>query len=80
MSIAACSGWQLNGVALAMVNISTDFSIDRPSLRGTADAISRNSSAEFYGMIFILQVERVTRLYYALQVGLFPAASFARVV
>ena len=77
-TIAASSGRQLNGVDLAMVNITTDFSIDRPSLRGTADALSGNTSTGFYGMIFILQVQRVTRLYYALQVGvafLSPSAS-----
>lgn len=59
-SVPASAGWQLNSVDLVIVNATTDYSESRPQQRSTSIARAR-VKPDYYGIVFILSVERVTR-------------------
>lgn len=55
------AGWQLNSVDIAPINVTTDYSDIRPHLRRMSSVAKAQEDPEYYGIIFILRVERVTR-------------------
>ena len=59
--VPASAGWQLNTVDLAIVNATTDYSDIRPRQRAMSSIAKARSNPDYYGIIFILRVERVTR-------------------
>ncbi len=60
-SVPASAGWQLNSVELAVVNATLDYSATRPQQQ-TGSIAKARLKPDYYGIIFILKVERVTRL------------------
>ena len=54
------AGWQLKSVDISAINLTTDYSDSRPHLRKQPAGEARRDP-EYYGLIFILRVERVTR-------------------
>ena len=59
-SVPASAGWQLNSVDLAIVNATTDYSETKPQQHRNPITKAR-FKPDYYGIIFVLSVERVTR-------------------